>query len=123
MESHAAVPHGDEVNRIGKVQRRVVFADDVVDDEKGSAADEHTDQRIEKEVLNLFFGQPESGPAGRSRHPEIDANEADEIGDSIPMNLQRPEMNRDRVDICRIVEPVLHSYRPYSDSGITILDA
>ena len=100
-----------------KVDRKIVLADDVVDDEERAAADEHADQRVKEKVLNLFSGQPETTPAGRSRHPQIDADESDEVGDAVPMDLQRPEVNRDRVDICRIGEPVLHSYRPYSDGA------
>ena len=36
--------------------------------------------------------------------------------------LQRPEVDRDRVDICRKGEPVLHD-RPYTDDGITFSSA
>jgi len=46
VERHAAVPNGNEINRVGKVESRVVHADHVVDDEKRPSADEYADQRV-----------------------------------------------------------------------------
>ena len=100
-----------------------MLADDVVDDEERAAADEDADERVKQKVLNLFFGQAEAPAAGRAAHPEIDANERHQVGDAVPMDFERAEMDRDGVDICRIAEPVMHSYRPYSDDGITISGA
>src|SRR6516162_7847321 len=108
VKGHPAVPHGNEVNRIREIKRRVVPADDVVDHEEGPSTDEHTDQRIKKEVLDLVPGQAEALTTGRTAHPEIDQDKRHQIGDAVPMHFEWTEMNRDRIDVW-IGEPVLHS--------------
>src|ERR1700728_1902054 len=96
VEGHPAVPDGDKVDRVGKIERGIVLADDVVDDEEGSPADEHADQRVEEKVLNLLLCEPQAAQPGGTAHPQIDAEERHQIGDAVPVDAEsRTEMNRD----------------------------
>ena len=65
MERHPALPDRDEVDRVGEVVGEVVLRDDVGDHEDHAAADQHADQRVDQEVLDLIGGQPEPAPSGR----------------------------------------------------------
>src|SRR5579883_2040159 len=107
VERHAAVPDRDEVDWVGEVRGGVVLADDVVDDEERTAANEHAQQRVEEEVLDLLPRQPQTAPPLRPAHPQIDRNKTDEVRYAVPMDGKRSQAERDRIDV-RIGEPMRH---------------
>ena len=108
VERHPALPDRDEVQRVREVVAQVVLRDDVGDHEAGPPADQHADQRVDQEVLDLVGGEPQPPPARRPVHPQKDADEPEQVREPVPVHGDRPEVERDRVDV-RIGEPVAHS--------------
>jgi hypothetical protein len=110
-EAHPAVPNRDDVEQaerhVAEVERRVVFGDDVGDDEERRGRRSGRRQRVDEEILDLLDAQAQAAPAGRASHPKPHADEPDEVREPVPADRYGAEVDRDRVDV-RIREPVLH---------------
>src|SRR3546814_8603684 len=94
MERHAAAPDHEYLKRIGKVPVEVVE-----EDVAQPAAQDDAEGRPQNEVaqvLDRHGGRPP--PAEMCHIPPTEQNASD-VGERVPANRQRSDLNGDRIDV------------------------
>jgi hypothetical protein len=100
VERHAALPYGDDVAGVGEVVARLI------EDDEAEAATEHdAGGDIEEQVVDLghIEGRPAAGPQLRLGQQSADIEPAEQkpgqIGEPVPLDGHRPELQGDGVDV------------------------
>ena len=101
VEGHAALPDGEDLERMGKIERRLVeqhVAEPPTDDGAEDA--------VEEQVLDVAPGPAPGGELRQARPApgeEQEQCEADQVGDAVPVHGDRHaeavEVERDRVEL------------------------
>lgn len=98
MEGHSALPHRKDLQRIGEI-----FAEIIEQHEAEPAADHHAERREQQEIVERFRVRPRPPtpeplcPGEPARIPPA-AEQAGDIGEPVPFDRERPELERDRIN-------------------------
>jgi len=98
MEGHPALPDREDLQRIGEV-----FGQIIEQHEAEPAADHDAERREQQEIVERLRIRPRppaperAGGRKLARIPPA-AEQAGDIGEPVPFDRERPELQRDRVD-------------------------